>query len=815
MHVCDRGKVFSTTDGRCITRAEATSKSNTNDYLQYLQDQWRKARIENFGARDFTVPEHETHGWLKKPGDEGFNAEAAFRMKDLLSAEEDAVVCTVQKKQPYQKTAEWLTNPANSPIESMLMAHRTGAGKTYTMILCLANYFDDPRVKIVLFPNMGVRNNFYEQLMKWDNPFKTYVLQALQKRNQQLSSDGGVFVEQVRTILQELKLRAFTYNEFAGRAAESLRMLSNTGPVACPVLPGGRKNLVCNKIIVMDEAHNLTNPDPDIVKNRFTLINLDHLRESLYYAQNSVKLLFTATPVITTPEDFRRIIRIVKGERFAGKSDEGFISAFYASPVTAYPVVSPPDRLLPTFVEVELAGSPTDKTTSLGNYIDKMFTSAKSGTPKLNPTFLAAKSRDVYEYTAAYFSSQTRAPFINSLRSPEKARIVAPKLFAAAKLAAEAPGKTVILVSKRHGFFSLGYMIEKNPEFASVLGGGKTFSLLGKDVTSARSDFQKQSCNGKSGGNSLVACVKNRFNHPDNGDGSDIKCLVLNADEFSEGIDFKAVRRVVLLDIAASWGRTLQQVGRAVRNCSHAELPPDDRSVETFLLVATLPDFVTLGGKEVDLTATLTVDEQRLVNMIHSRELIENEMCRMINSAVDRETLLPFTGQDHCPLVAEADFFRQAEFRADVNSRKSCDASFSKCKNAALLQGARNQKELQTLYDSCSNKHMSCVADVLTKSDEVDLHSPNCPGALGDEQCKDFCRQYDLDEETDAKCRTRQNVPKRKHEEEEASGEICPNCEGADCASYCAHLGLTGEDKYRCMAKVNKRPCQRTRKKRE
>jgi hypothetical protein len=64
------------------------------------------------------------------------------------------------RPQPYQKTVSFLVHPF-SPIQRLLVAHRTGAGKTYTMIRVLDNFFYDKRPKVVIFPTQSIANSFY------------------------------------------------------------------------------------------------------------------------------------------------------------------------------------------------------------------------------------------------------------------------------------------------------------------------------------------------------------------------------------------------------------------------------------------------------------------------------------------------------------------------------------------------------------------------------------------------------------------------------------------------------------------------------
>jgi len=71
----------------------------------------------------------------------------------------------------------------------------------------------------------------------------------------------------------------------------------------------------------------------------------------------------------------------------------------------------------------------------------------------------------------------------------------------------------------------------------------------------------------------------NEFNREDNDDGSRIALLIANK-RYNEGLDLKAVRRVIFFEAQISMMKELQGIGRARRFCSHARLPPQDRTVE-------------------------------------------------------------------------------------------------------------------------------------------------------------------------------------------------------------------------------------------
>lgn len=66
--------------------------------------------------------------------------------------------------QCYQETVAFLCHPRSLPNPRMLIVHRTGSGKTATMIQIADNYFLDRRPKVLIFPTTAVCNSFYREL---------------------------------------------------------------------------------------------------------------------------------------------------------------------------------------------------------------------------------------------------------------------------------------------------------------------------------------------------------------------------------------------------------------------------------------------------------------------------------------------------------------------------------------------------------------------------------------------------------------------------------------------------------------------------
>jgi superfamily II DNA/RNA helicase len=844
-----------------------------------------EARFERITAASKLYPKT----WTLEPGDKGFNAEALRVMQKAgIDKEPFEVTCPPHGQvldkanvvdQPYQKTAAFLFHP-NSPVNRLLVAVRTGGGKTLIMIRALSNFYDDRRPKLVVFPSNPIRDQFYNELMAYDNPYRSYVLEDLgakasvdyimRSRTSKLTGDEMDAVKDILGMKNRpgqagkpgylaAPLRAVTYQQLGGATLASMAWIRPK--FGNKTLAGGRPNILEDKIVLMDEAQNLIKPNPEVRKLESTRENLERAREMLRLASASAVAFFTATPVIDDPSDGQNLMRIVRGVANENKpTNEGFITSFVSNPESAYPTVEPLAEEMPKLVSVPLSGDPDVKSSSLGNYLDHLLKGAQ-GKKVIDAAFLKSKTRDIYEYTAAYITSQTNVEFLKKLRDmPET---VAPKLLAAARLATKAEGKVILLTSSQHGFYSLYYIFQYCPEFAAFK--DKVLPLLGKRKTT-RADF-KASCGGISFTNpgNYEACVRERFDASDNTQGNKLKILILNAEEYSEGIDFKDVRAVVMVDVPESWAKLKQRVGRAARQCSHIRLSKDKWKVQTFVLCATLPPKVHFkSGQEIDLSSVPTVDEQTLVRVMAQRAVIEEKSCELVNVATDRKILSKAAGTDVCNRTRSISPSKSTKEDMDeddhgpnnkqkddmVNATKQIAKAHKAYKHCLGLASKVKDPQAQTdALSKCSAKYQTAVETIVENlvpwyTSANQQGAINCPIGLDEQACADYCNEelpisedkhtgVKYNEKENTLCRQRFNTPPRRGSPTTtelteniatvAFGDAlrtamqqpvaaaapsgkCDNCPDgkteAQCFEFCTDKGYGGDDLYKCVART-------------
>jgi len=82
-------------------------------------------------------------------------------------------------------------------------------------------------------------------------------------------------------------------------------------------------------------------------------------------------------------------------------------------------------------------------------------------------------------------------------------------------------------------------------------------------------------------GNSKISVLVDKINEPENMYGENIK-VVLITQVASEGLNFKNVREIHIMDAWFHFNKIDQIIGRGIRNCSHKLLPIEERNVTIF-----------------------------------------------------------------------------------------------------------------------------------------------------------------------------------------------------------------------------------------
>ena len=126
--------------------------------------------------------------------------------------------------------------------------------------------------------------------------------------------------------------------------------------------------------------------------------------------------------------------------------------------------------------------------------------------------------------------------------------------------------------------------------------------------------------------------IQNVINSPDNMYGSEIK-VIIGSKVISEGINFFNVRQIHIFEPWYNMSRIQQTIGRAVRNCSHKNLKPEERNVEIFLYVSTQPK--NIDGKKNKFYEIESINE-RDYRIAEDKDIKTKKVERLIKeSAID------------------------------------------------------------------------------------------------------------------------------------------------------------------------------------
>ena len=154
----------------------------------------------------------------------------------------------------------------------------------------------------------------------------------------------------------------------------------------------------------------------------------------------------------------------------------------------------------------------------------------------------------------------------------EQATEVAPKLAAITRSIIQTKLKTLVLLHSKVGAESLTRLLVQAHITMVYL--CNTEHLPPKDQKILRAEN---------------AIRLHAFNHPKNRHGDTYQVAVAEAEEYSEGISFMHVRRIILdqgYGFKASWAMMEQRIGRALRSCSHKNLAVNLRNVQVDLFVS-------------------------------------------------------------------------------------------------------------------------------------------------------------------------------------------------------------------------------------
>lgn len=132
-------------------------------------------------------------------------------------------------------------------------------------------------------------------------------------------------------------------------------------------------------------------------------------------------------------------------------------------------------------------------------------------------------------------------------------------------------------------------------------------------------------------GDSKISDLLKDINSEENKNGENIKVVIISP-VAGEGLSFKNIREMHIIDPWYHLNNQEQAIGRAIRNCSHSTLPIEERNVTVYLHSTVYPD----NSKETSdlhayrLSANKYIRIQNLYSLIHSNA-VDCKLMKNIN----------------------------------------------------------------------------------------------------------------------------------------------------------------------------------------
>lgn len=532
--------------------------------------------------------------------------------------------------QSFQVFVRRMLSP-DSPTRNMLLVHGTGVGKTCTSIQVAEEYILRPEFqdkKVLVLATSAVQETFRSQIfdvnrVEQDHGIlrsqqctgRRYLDMLERARSEELRWENPENRERLNTIVQKM---IDDFYEFSGyiqfyNLVETKRIKLSPTDFEAWV-----HETFDGRLLILDEAHKMGEDDTDEAKG-----TSDSIQRIVKIANGLTLVLLTATPMY---DSFQSIIlffniflwndkrqkpsdKLSAGTFFKG--DGSFKNAEaesrfrgwcheYVSFIRGENPFTFPFRLPPPQSMIGLIDRQTDfkgkKIAEPRKYLPLVVSYAE-GVQKERVKKVAGKiqedvvptivvSPDGRSIVKCFEKAGNTARFqyryakgVSAFLSPSQVGLHAAKFATVIKCIQESTGIVFVysnyvrggalqfaMCLEEHGFDpAIGTRLLENPSGEYTGSSKGKYAFLTSDMT------DKQ-----------IAILIRRLRKPENSTGQDIRVIV-GSYIISEGVDFKNVRQVHILDPWFNMSRMEQIIGRGLRTCSHATLPFEEQNCTVYL----------------------------------------------------------------------------------------------------------------------------------------------------------------------------------------------------------------------------------------
>ena len=509
---------------------------------------------------------------------------------------------------PQLFVAEYL-NP-KTPYKGILLYHRIGAGKTCAGIQIAEKWKEHK--KIVVVAPASLVGNFYKELRS-ECTGNIYIT----KNERKLLSDNTPSSTKYQEIIDTVNERIHKYYEIY-----SYHKFTD--------LVNSKKFNFKNKMLIVDEVHN-------IISEGGTFYTT--FKKAIDNAPDSFRIvIMTATPIydkpaelgltinllrpqkeFPEPEEFNKmflereitddgIIYKLKNEELLSKLLQGYVSYYEGAPAFVFPKTNI------KYVKCKMEKFQSDAYNSFVEQEKQGLFLQSTDILKLPNSFmLGGRFISNVAYPNRKFNEKGSNSFEGDKLAYNKLYKFSIKFHKILKKVNRCTGPVFFYSNfKEHGGIEDFKQVLEYHGYSNFLDhdkGKKRYAIWSGDENTKEKDLIREVMNSK-----------------ENADGSKIK-IILGSPAIKEGVSLLRIRQVHILEPYWNMSRLEQVIGRAVRFCSHKDLPKEERNVDIYIYLAV--------DKDTESSTSMSIDQQILSLSLRKKMLVEQFETVLKKSSID------------------------------------------------------------------------------------------------------------------------------------------------------------------------------------
>lgn len=508
-----------------------------------------------------------------------------FEIKDLPQTMED--ICFPKdnkfKLLPQQEfLAEYLYD--NKDINGLLIYHEIGSGKTCTAINIAEKFKNEMKIIIVL--PASLIGNFRNELKSSCPGENIYIT----KEEKLIKPNDKEYLDVIKKSDERINkfYNIYSYHIFVKEISKGVIDLENS-------------------ILIIDEVQNMVSISGTFYKNLLDLINIKVLSSKI--------ILLSATPMFDNPMEIALTLNLLRprnlfpiGDNFEGTFLTRFGKFFEVRNIDLFKKMA---RNLVSYYSGDLPISYPKKVFKLvscvmSDYQLEIYNKARNKENKIRKTFKVSMTFPKTFLLGSRIVSNIAFPnglsgdegFISIDQGLDNMKEYSIKFFKILENILQSDGPTFVYSS----FLDYGglksfitYLQHKGFKNFEKHGlGEKRFAIYSGDESLDKREK-----------------IKLYFNQKENQNGNLIKIL-LGSPSTKEGISLLRVKQVHIMEPHWNISRIKQIIGRAIRFCSHKDLPEDQRYVNVYLYLARHP---TLKNSVDEYVWTLAKKKNKIIKI--------------------------------------------------------------------------------------------------------------------------------------------------------------------------------------------------------